>query len=364
MSHHTNLFESQSQNDPITNLPIGFHTDIHQRIESFYKYHEIQPNWTEIVHSKHNNEIIEFFNKNESDMLCSGSWYLKDLIATNNIESLNYILSKTKSFHINTPSTYSCGKFKNFTPIQFACSQSNFDSIKLLLSKGSDVKHESNHRIINLLFQHNKCIDELNIIPCIHHLVSLGCKVPKDSIYYLIKHSKTNNNELNELKSETYFDRVSLSEFLYTHGADINYIATALDKQYFDLAQMFIDNGAHLDDNMLRYIRQKHSFIWLFSNGYIGDINYNNKYNGTALFYHTQHNNYNAIQVLLSYGADVNIRCKHSQLTAIEIAMFSNYKNIVQLLYKPNKYQLTPALLQNIMKNNFEMLPSDPQQLK
>ena len=373
------FFESQNVTDPIDNLPIGFATDINQRIESYYKCKEMQSEWIKIVESKHNSDINQFFDKNESSLLCSGSWYLKELIITNNIDSLNYILNKTKSFHINSPFTYCiCNKYRNFTPMQLACSQSNFDIIKLLLNKGANVSSQSNHRIINLLFQYNQCMDKLNLIPCIHHLVSCGAKVPKDSIYYLARYCKLaindNNNDNNQQmdnrhchntpKSESYFDIVSLAQYLALHKADINYIATALDRGYYDLAQFMIDNGAHLDDNILRYIVHKSSFIWLFANNYIKDINHNNKYNGTALFYHTEKHHYTAVETLISYNADLNIRCKHSKLTAIQVAMFNDYEDIVKLLYNPSSYQTTPALLKDIQSAKFQQLPTNPHQLK
>ncbi len=103
---------------------------------------------------------------------------------------------------------------------------------------------------------------------------------------------------------------------------------------------MMIDNGAYFDDNTLRYIQEKQSFIWLFSNNYIKDINFNNKYKGTALFYHAENNHYDAVQVLLSYDADVTVRCKQSKLTAIEniVKMFNNFEDIVKLLYKTTLY--------------------------
>eukprot|EP01083_Nonionella_stella_P265548 899433_1 len=361
----TQLFESSNTKDPITNLvnrKSTNWTDINQRVKSYYKCEETKPNWSKIIQSKRNKEINDFFDKHESSMLCSGSWYLKALISTNNLESLHYVLSKTKSFHINNPFTYCItNQYRNFTPIQYACCVSNFDTIKLLLNKGSDVTHESNHRIINLLLEHNTCMDELNIIPCIHHIVSCGCRVPKDSIYYLTRHYQSHE----PLQGcETYFDIVSLAQYLATHGADMNYIGTALDRGYFDLAQMMIDEGAHLDDNLLRYITNKQSFIWLFGNNYVKNIDYNNKYKGTALFYHTEQNHYDAVEVLVSYGADVNVRCKYSKLTAIEVAMFSGFDRLVTLLYKPTLYERTPALLANIKENKFEALPTDPGRLK
>ena len=70
------------------------------------------------------------------------------------------------------------------------------------------------------------------------------------------------------------------------------------------------------------------------------------------------------MQVLLSYNADVNIRCKYSKLTAIQVAMFEDHKDLVELLYKPTLYQRTPSILKEIQSNNFESLPTNPQQLK
>ena len=72
--------------------------------------------------------------------------------------------------------------------------------------------------------------------------------------------------------------------------------------------------------------------------------------------------NIDAIETLLNYGADPNIRCKHSKLIAIECAMYQKRNDIVKLLWEHSiNYDIKMKHKINVQKRiNIKNLISNP----
>ena len=214
-------------------------------------------------------------------------WYLQELIRLNRIEVIKYVINGSNNLDINGKIIFgnrmdNCNiNYDDYSLLGFACNESGFDMIKLLINAGCDVQLYHNQRIINYIFERNKTLNDNDMYLCALYLINLKCKVTYDSIYSVISYQ--NNRKYN---------RFECCKILHKHGAKIEdtYVPICIDRGYIKIACWFIKCcHVKINNNMLRYIKTRNGLQWILNNyGSFIDINYNSIHHGTALFYHTK----------------------------------------------------------------------------
>eukprot|EP01084_Bolivina_argentea_P014220 26577_1 len=298
---------------------------------------QISEKWKDICNTYHTKKIMRFWNSNSKILSVKGSFYLKFCISNNDIHSLTLLLDHQISF-LSINKTFNYGIYNNYTPILYASRYSSLKTIQLLCSKGADVNLSSNTNILEYIFE-NSNITGTNVVQCAEYLVKLGCAIQSNAIWCLAYYNP-----------HKQFDRVYLASFLKENGADLIHITTAIKYGHLRLAKWLIQNKCKIYDTYLTDVKTESGINLLLENG-INDINHNDIAYGTALFYHSQRGNINAVKALLKYNADKNIICTKDKLTALQIAKKKKHKEIIQLLTEEcnNDYDI-----------DFNMIPMKP----
>ncbi|EAY17597.1 ankyrin repeat protein, putative [Trichomonas vaginalis G3] len=144
----------------------------------------------------------------------------------------------------------------------------------------------------------------------------------------------------------TLFDFPSLSEYFFSHGAEINtkfkYGETALHAAIYrnnkEMSDFLISHGANINEKdrdeqtAIHYSatnNNKEIAELLLSHG--ANINEKDKNGTTALHYAAKNNRKEIVELLISHGANVNEKEKNGR-TALHYAAKNNRKEIVELL--------------------------------
>lgn len=279
---------------------------------------QICDKWKEICNTQNTKRIIRFWNENAHILSIKGSWYLKFCILNNDLSSLIFLLEHPRSISC-IDSKFGHGIHHNYTPILFASRYSNFKIIQLLCNKGADISLSFNSNILEYVFENN-IIKDGNIIQCVEYLVNLGANVATNTIWCLSYYN-----------SQRKFDRVHLASFLKEHGADLIHVTTAIKYGHLRLAKWLIQSKCKIYDTYLTDVKSREGINLLLENG-VKNINHNDTVYGTALFYHSQRGNIDAVIALLDHNADKNVLCTKERLTAIQIAKKNKHEQIVNLL--------------------------------
>ena len=283
---------------------------------------QINEKWKEICNTKSTKQIVRFWNENANILSVKGSWYMKMCIANNDVQSLTSILDHQRSLSC-VDKKFGFGIHHNLTPILFAARYSQFKVIQLLCNKGADISLSRNSNILEYVFE-NSCLSDSNIIPCVEYLVNLGCNVATNTIWCLSYYN-----------SQRKFDRVYLASFLKEHGADLIHVTTAIKYGHLRLAKWLIQNKCKIYDTYLTDVKSRDGINLLLDNG-VKNINHNDTVYGTALFYHAQRGNIDAVKALLEHNADKSVLCTKENLTALEIAIKNKHEQIVSILTMDN----------------------------
>eukprot|EP01083_Nonionella_stella_P076406 208173_1 len=311
---------------------------------------QIYDKWKDICNTQNNSRrIIRFWKQHSIILSCKGSWYLKLCILNNDTASLSVLLDDPRSLALlDKPFGY--GIHHNYTPILYAARYSQFRSIQLLCSKGADIASPLNDNTLEYIFE-NSTIADSNVIPCVEFVVTLGCSVAANSIWCLSYYNATKQ-----------FDRVHLASFLKQHDADLIHITTAIKYGHLRLAKWLIRNKCKIYNTYLTDVKSEEGISLLIESG-IQNIDHNDTVYGTALFYHSQRGNADAVRALLNHGADDALLCTKDKLSALQIAKRNEHDAIVHLLTQQDNRN------ENDQNNTFHhvefsALPNNPSQLK
>eukprot|EP01083_Nonionella_stella_P279005 948864_1 len=300
---------------------------------SFTQQHETLINdWNTKCKSKNCVEIMAFFTAHKQDMLSTDSpWFLQSIIQNDDIETMTTLLQQTDPRkYVNLP------KY----PIRWACGNSTFDMIRLLVSNGAVFPAKKGSGLIYALLQNGKIKgDEMYL--CVEYLLS-----NLDGELY-------DGNIISTLSSTRKFDRIKMANLIKSKRATFkkalsnhsNFscaIGYAVGINTTEFVEYMMENGAVLDDPRFYaevFLSQPNELIikWLLKQGL--DINGNIKNQTiTPLFKCFVDKKYGVIELLLENGADIHKKCvyENKQMSPLEYCKeiystklfkhFANYK--------------------------------------
>ena len=335
-SNHSNHSLHEHKTDDIS-LDDNDSNNNEQTLED-KQFLQINDKWKEICNTQNTKKIIRFWNENAHILSIKGSWYLKFCILNNDISSLIFLLEHPRSISC-IDSKFGHGIHHNYTPILFAARYSNFKIIQLLCNKGADISLSFNSNILEYVFENN-IIKDNDIIQCVEYLVNLGANVATNTIWCLSYYN-----------SQRKFDRVHLASFLKEHGADLIHVTTAIKYGHLRLAKWLIQSKCKIYDTYLTDVKSRDGINLLLENG-VKNINHNDTVYGTALFYHSQRGNIDAVTALLDHNADKSILCTKERLTASQIAKKNKHEQIVNLLLDSDSTNNNKQRRKHRQKNN------------
>eukprot|EP01084_Bolivina_argentea_P232204 391408_1 len=222
---------------------------------------KLHTEWNNICNSKDHQQIAQFFDSHKQHLLSYGTaWFLERLINMHDTKSIKYIFKQTD------PQTYiNLGSMHKY-PIWWACANSTFEIIQLLVSNGATFPKTQGAGMIPKLF-HNSTMTVSEIYLCVDYLLTKltgkihGCHI------------------VAELAQTVSFNRVKMAKLIKSKRPSFekdlsngSYLDHAIRNQHFDFAQYLLDHGAKMHPGFFYYGDIKDiSVKWLLNHGL--DIN-------------------------------------------------------------------------------------------
>lgn len=255
---------------------------------------------------KHVSKLAAVFDNKEK-------FVLKDAVEKNNFEDLEKLKKALASGEFKIDSQFSDGQSLLFL---FVC-RNNILAVKFLVEEGADMEiHEKENGNTALM-----AAIELRYVEITDYLIQKGADI-----------NAVNNNGDTVIHFATIRGNLAIVKYAYEHGGDIDQknkvgncaIIFAVVNNYQNIVEYLLEQNAEIDVINSQNMSLLHICIYHSRNKIMNLILYKNRktinkyYQGlnTALLYATENNLFLSVFVLLKYGANPNLNdcLNHSPL--------------------------------------------------
>eukprot|EP01083_Nonionella_stella_P259843 886693_1 len=293
-------------------------------------------------------EYATFFEDHKTDILSStDSWFMEELIYSNKIEIMKYILQKyDMSKHIKTKIGLNRGGYgyQHSYPLGLAACIGSFEMIRLLIANGGEpdnVNDYCSNLIYNIIYSgnHKRYFEDNDIYLSIQYLlnhIKQNSRISRHVMRIITEHSADH--------SMRRFDAIQICKLIESkipflkQTADEDMITSAIQGKHFELLEFLANEvGINIDEKLNANMFGQYSWgyinkpiiQWLLQhnvdlNGFITEgkgVSSGDRI--TPLFHRCIDKKYNEMELLLDFGADIHKKCiyKKEELSSLEFCV-------------------------------------------